>query len=62
MTFELDSEELKKFEEWREKIKALYGEYGDFTYTIYSNGIGYSLKVKSELTGLVLDLTDQSKW
>ena len=63
MVFKLDENEQKKFDEWKVHIKELHGKYGDFEWIInYSGGIGYTLKVYSELAKVTLYLTDVDKW
>jgi hypothetical protein len=62
MTFTLNGVEEKKLNEWKEKIKDLYGEYGTYTFCFTPTGIGNAVKVKSHLTGLELDITDIDSW
>jgi hypothetical protein len=61
-TFTISGEEIKKLKEWQEKIKDLYGKYGEYTYSFTPTGIGDVIKVKSHLTGLELDITDTDSW
>lgn len=61
-TFSLNLKEYEKLSEWKEKIKDLYGEYGTYTYSFTPTGIGSSIRVKSHLTGLELDITDVDSW
>ena len=60
--FTISESEAKKLKEWQEKIKDLYGEYGNYTYSFTPTGIGDGIKVKSHLTGLELDITDVDGW
>lgn len=60
--FTLTEPEEKKLKEWQEKIKDLYGEYGNYTFSFTPTGIGDVIKVKSHLTGLELDITDIDNW
>ena len=60
--FTLTDSEEKKLKEWQEKIKDLYGEYGNYTFSFTPTGIGDVIKVKSHLTGLELDITDIDNW
>jgi hypothetical protein len=62
MKFEISDKELEKYNEWKEKIKDLYGEYGLFTFSFTPNGIGSGITVKSHLTGLEIDITDIDSW
>jgi hypothetical protein len=62
MKFEIYPDQIKKMDEWKEKIKGLYGEYGHYSYTFFPTGIGNGVTVKSHLTGLELDLTDVDTW
>ena len=62
MKFEISDKELEKYNEWKEKIKDLYGEYGLITFSFTPNGIGSGITVKSHLTGLEIDITDIDSW
>jgi hypothetical protein len=59
---QLNDNQQKKFEEWKEHIKAIYGEYGLFTWRYTPNGIGMELSVFSHLTKTNLELTDIDTW
>ena len=61
-TFTITEAEMKPLKEWQEKIKDLYGEYGNYTYSFTPTGIRDVIKVKSHLTGLELDITDIDNW
>jgi len=61
-TFTLDDDQVKKLDEWKEHIKDIYGEYGQYEYKFTSNGIGQIVEVYSKLANATLDLTDVSKW
>jgi hypothetical protein len=61
-TFTLDDDQVKKLDEWKEHIKVIYGEYGQYEYKFTSNGIGQIVEVYSKLANTTLDLTDVSKW
>jgi len=50
------------YDEWLSHIKAIYGEYGLFTWKITPNGIGSGIVVYSHLTKTELDLTDVDSW
>jgi len=58
----LNDKQQSQFDEWKSHIKALYGEYGLFTWTISYNGIGPVITVFSELAKVSLDLTDSDSW
>jgi hypothetical protein len=60
--FTISEAEMEALKEWQEKIKDLYGEYGNYTYSFTPTGIGDVIKVKSHLTGLELDITDVDNW
>jgi hypothetical protein len=49
LSFELNDKQQKKYDGWKSHIKALYGEYGSFTWTITPTGIGLGISVFSEL-------------
>jgi hypothetical protein len=50
------------YDEWKGHIKALYGEYGTFTWKITPTGIGNGIEVYSHKTKTELDLTDIDSW
>ena len=58
MIFEMSPTQKEKLEEWKESIKKVYGQKGNFEYTFKPNGIGYSITVYSELANFELDLTE----
>jgi hypothetical protein len=62
--FELSETQIKKLEEWQSAIKTIYGEYGSYTYSFKSTGIGDVVTVECDLVGpnYVLDLTEVDKW
>jgi hypothetical protein len=59
---ELNDKQQAAYEEWLSHIKAIYGEYGLFTWEISPNGIGTAIEVYSHLTKTKLDLTDVDSW
>jgi hypothetical protein len=63
MKFELDEEQVNKLDKWKEAIKEVFGEYGNYDYIFNNNsGIGQCCKVYSYLADKTIDLTDVSKW
>jgi hypothetical protein len=62
MKFELTKDQMVKLKEWQEKIKDLFGEYGNYTYSFTPTGIGDGVEVWSDLTKTKLDLTDIDTW
>jgi hypothetical protein len=62
ITVELSDEQQNKFDEWKSHIKAIYGEYGLFTWKITPTGIGSEIVVYSHNTKTELDLTDEDNW
>lgn len=64
--FELDEEEIKKFESWKKKQKEknpsmpTAGERWTFMFT--PTGLGTVVKVKDEETDDIIDLTDWENW
>ncbi len=62
MKFELTAAQMVKLKEWQEKIKDLFGEYGNYTYSFTPTGIGDGVEVWSDLTKTKLDLTDVDTW
>lgn len=62
ITITLTDKQQKKFDRWKSHIKALYGEYGQFTWKVTSNGIGDEIIVFSHLAKVELDLTDVGSW
>lgn len=59
---ELNDKQQKKYDSWITHIKAIYGEYGMFTWKITPNGIGNVVVVYSHLTKTEIDLTDIDSW
>ena len=62
MKFELTARQEKELNEWQEKIKDLYGEYGTYTFKFTPIGIGNGVVVYSHLTKLELDISHQEDW
>ena len=62
LNLELSDKEQKKYEKWISHIKALYGEYGLFTWKLTPNGIGMGISVFSHLAKVEIDLTDVDSW
>ena len=59
---ELNDKQQKMYDEWLSHIKAIYGEYGLFTWKITPNGIGPDISVYSHNTKTELVLTDVDSW
>lgn len=59
---ELNDKQQALYDEWISHIKAIYGEYGIFTWHITPTGIGNGIEVYSHLTKTKLDLTDVESW
>lgn len=59
---ELNEKQQKMYDEWLSHIKAIYGEYGTFTWKITPTGIGSEIAVYSHKTRTELDLTDVDNW
>jgi len=53
-----NDKQQKVYREWQEHIKAIHGLYGNYSYTVWSDGIGQFIEVYSHLTKTTLDLTD----
>ena len=62
MEFKLDEEQEKKVKEWQDKIKELYGLYGQYDYIFTHFGVGTGVKVFSHMTKTELDLSEVEKW
>jgi len=62
MKFEITDAQMVKLKEWQEKIKDLFGEYGNYKYSFTPTGIGDGVEVWSDLTKTKLDLTDVDTW
>ena len=64
LSFSLNEKQEKKLQEWKDAIKTIYGEYGNYTYSFRPTGIGGVVVVKSDLVGddHFLDLTDEESW
>jgi hypothetical protein len=59
---ELNDKQQEMYDEWLSHIKAIYGEYGTFTWKITPTGIGNGLVVYSHLAKVEIDLTDVESW
>jgi hypothetical protein len=62
VSFELNETEMERLKQFQEQIKALYGEYGIFTFSFTPTGIGNGVEVYSHLAKLKRDLTDMDSW
>jgi hypothetical protein len=58
----LSDKQQEMYDEWKSHIKAIYGEYGLFTWRISPTGIGTGIEVYSHQTKTTLDLTDDDSW
>lgn len=61
-TFEISETQCTKLKEWQEHIKAVFGEYGEYTYKFTPTGVGVCIEVYSKLANKCIDLTDLSKY
>ena len=59
---ELSDKQNSLYREWISHIKAIYGEYGTFTWKITPYSIGLGISVYSHLTKTELNLTDVDSW
>ena len=59
---ELNEKQQEMYDKWLSHIKAIYGEYGLFTWKITPNGIGSDISVYSHNTKTELVLTDVDSW
>jgi hypothetical protein len=59
---ELNDRQKSIYSEWIGHIKAIYGEYGLFTWKVTPYGIGIGIAVYSHLAKKELDLTDIDSW
>jgi hypothetical protein len=62
MNFELNEKQIQELKEWKEAIKKVFGEYGEYEYIFSPNGIGCGVEVYSHLSKTSLDLTDIDSW
>ena len=62
MKFELEESQIKTLQEWQEKIKELYGKYGQYDFIFSPTGIGMSVKIVSHLSKESIDLSEYEKW
>lgn len=60
--FQLSDKELKALKKWQKAIKKKYGEYGNFSFTFTTTGIGYSVSVYSDLMDESINITDYGCW
>lgn len=60
---ELNTKQMKKYTEWCNDLRKVFGEVGQLTWTISTNGIGESVNVTSiNAPNHPLDLTDIESW
>jgi len=64
LSFELSDTQMEKLDKWKNSIREIYGEYGQYTYMFIPNGIGEGVFVESSLIGpeYRLDLTEIENW
>jgi len=62
ISVELSDKQQDTFDEWKEAIKYIYGEYGHFEWTISPTGIGNGIEVWSSLAQTSINLTDVENW
>lgn len=60
--FMLTDKQEKEIKEWKEHIKAIYGDYGSYEYRFVPTEIGSCVYVKSNLAGVEKDFTDLDSW
>ena len=60
--FKLTERQIKELKEWQEKIKDLFGEYGQYDYTFTPYGMGVGVEVKSHKTGTILNISHVEDW
>jgi hypothetical protein len=56
--FTLSDIEEERYQEFKERVKALHGKYGHFSITFSPTGIGNSVVVYSHLADLKKDITN----
>ena len=62
LSFELTDAEMQGLKKFQEQVKALYGEYGNYTFSFTPTGIGNAVEVYSHLAKIEKDLTDMDSW
>lgn len=62
ISFSLSTTQEEKFNAWKEDIKEIFCEYGNFTYIFKPYGIGTSVIIYSELLQKSLDLSEVESW
>lgn len=66
MIFELDEEEIKKFNNWKKNLSEIpvdvFGVEFQFTFKFHPTGLGVVKVIERDLDGEKLDLTDYSNW
>lgn len=60
--FDLTEKQETEIKEWKEHIKAVFGEYGSYDYTFTPGEIGVSLSVYSHVADTQKDFTDLDSW
>ena len=62
INYTIDDKQEVKLKKWKDAIKEVYGNYGDYEYRFKSCGIGMTVTVYSDLANTTLDLTDVDNW
>lgn len=60
--FDLTEKQETEIKEWKEHIKAIFGEYGKYDYTFTPTEIGDVLVVYSHIADMTKDFTDIDSW
>ena len=62
MTFQLTETQEKELNEWRDKVRELFGDIGQEQFIFTPSGIGDSLLVKNITYNCEIDLTHTEEW
>ena len=60
--FKTNMVERKRIDVFKEQTKKHYGEYGTYEYIFTPTGIGMAVEIKSEKSGIKIDVTDYDSW
>jgi hypothetical protein len=60
--FSLNDKQEKELHEWKEKIKNLHGEYGNYAFRFVPTAIGTRIYIENNFVKELLDLSHVEDW
>jgi len=62
ISFDLNINEQEVANKFKDAVKEIYGEYGEFKYIFTPTGIGYGIDIYSDLADTHKDITDYNSF